>query len=89
MAIDNHTYNEISSKLVSAIDQIWKERNAEDIGPLIAAAFCRMGASMFFYCSENKALAAIATLEATTAGIQEAHEFSSEDVKETTGRTLQ
>jgi hypothetical protein len=89
MAIDNDTYNEISSKLVSAIDQIWKERNAEDIGPVIASAFCRMGASMFFYCSEDKTAAAIATLEATAAGIEEAMRHKEADMHQAASATLQ
>jgi hypothetical protein len=89
MAIDDKTYNEISNKLVSAIDQIWKERNAEDIGPVIAAAFCRMGASMFFYCSENKSVAAVATLEATAAGIEEAMQHETKDMLQAASNTLQ
>lgn len=89
MAIDDKTYREVSDSLVSAINHLWNERQAEDIGPVIAAAFCRIGASMFFYCSENKSAAAVATLEATTAGIEEAMRHRETDMIQAASSTLQ
>ena len=88
MAIDNETYQEISERLLGTIDGLWNDRKAEDIGPVIAAAFCRMGV-MFFYCSENKSAAAVATLEAATAGIEEAMQHEAKDMLEAASSTLQ
>ena len=89
MAIDDKTYQEISERLLGTIDGLWNDRKAEDIGPVIAAAFCRMGASMFFYCSENKSAAAVATLEATTVGIEEAMQHAAQDMLQAASNTLQ
>lgn len=89
MAIDDKTHKEISDRLLTTIDALWDERTAEDIGPIIAAAFCRIGASMFFYCSANKSGAAVATLEATTAGIEEAMHHEAQDMLQAASNTLQ
>ena len=89
MAIDDKTYKEIADRLLVTVDTLWNDRKAEDIGPVIAAAFCRMGASMFFYCSENKSAAAVATLEATTAGIEEAMQHEAKDMLQAASNTLQ
>ncbi len=88
MAIDQEVLDTVTDKLRAAVEELWENRNANDIGPVIGAALCHMGASMYFYCEEDKSAAAVAVLEACTFGIEEARAYAMTDSLENSCKSL-
>ena len=68
----NKTNDAINLRLLECIADLDGEFGTNPLaGPLLAANLVRLGASMYFYCSEDKTIAASEVLIATNRGIED------------------